>query len=110
MAIKLKIARSLVFPVKGEITLEDGAVGAFDFRLRARRLDVGEIDERFKQQGMGKADFVRPLIEGWYDVLDDDGAPVPYTAEGLDELFRLPGLAVLAFDSYLASVAAREKN
>jgi hypothetical protein len=109
MALKLKVARALVFPVKGELTLEDGSVGAFDFRLRAQRLDVEEIDARFKA-GATRGEFLAPLVQGWQDVLDEDGAPVAFSQEALADLLKIAGMATVAFNAYMACVQAREKN
>lgn len=56
--------------------------------------------------------FLAEAIDGWDDVLDADGAPVPYSADALAALLdAYPGSGLEIFRAYVAELsAARGKN
>lgn len=76
---------------------------------------VPELDEFEAAAGSGDLQRLRRMIGGavigWSDVVDEDGAEVPFSAEALDELianpFALRALAEALGDSL---TKGREKN
>ncbi len=108
MAIKLSLGNIVPVQVKGVQTAESGAVERFDFTLICKRLNEQQIDT--ETAGRTVTEFLQHVTEGWKSVLDPDGQPLPFSAEGLEELLLQPGVARLAFAGYLRVVEAREKN
>lgn len=111
MAIKIVVSDSLKFPVKGTIKDKDGSDQPFSFSLICKRLDTDEIGDRLKPENEASVpDFLVDVAEGWEGVRDEDDKPMPYSADALRQLCRIPGVAALAFRTYLAEVGAKEKN
>ncbi len=111
MAIKITISDKVGIKVKGTIQNEAGAPQPFDFNLVCTRLDADQIQLRLKDESeRNLTDFMLDVIEDWSGVKDDDDKPMPFTAENYRALCRIPGIAVLAFRTYLADVGAKEKN
>jgi hypothetical protein len=111
MAIKLTISNTVQVPVKGKIADEAGRDQPFDFTLTCKRLDAEEIKALLEGgKDVQIADALRDLTIGWKGVVDDDNTPAPYSPDGLAQLLRIPGLAMLSLTSYLKEVGAKEKN
>ena len=108
MAIKLSLGNIVPVQVKGVQTLESGAVERFEFTLVCKRLNERQIKDATESRTV--AEFLQHVTEGWKSVLDADGQPLPFSAEGLEQLLLQPGVARLAFGGYLREVEAREKN
>lgn len=108
MSIKLIVAPKVKFKVKGVFTNEAGVDQPFDFFLVCKRLDADEINDQIKNKTM--ADIVKDNAEDWSGPIDESGVAIPFSADALDALFRLPGVATLAFKAYLENNGAKEKN
>ena len=50
------------------------------------------------------------MVEDWSGVKDADDKALPYSEDKLRALCRIPGIASLAFRTYLLEVGAKEKN
>jgi hypothetical protein len=111
MAIKIAVSDTVKFEVKGFFTDEAGAKQAFGFHLVATRLPQDELRTRL-QPGSAETttEFMGSVVKDWAGVLDDANNKVPFSAEALQQLFRLPGLASLCFEAYTAEAGARAKN
>lgn len=111
MAIKITVSNKVKFKVEGKLKGESGADEAFSFTLVCRRLDVDGLDERITQGGDAKVvDFLIDVTDDWLDVKDEAGKPVAYSEDAMRELCKIPGLAVLMFQTYLREVSAKAKN
>ncbi len=111
MAIKIVISDTVGFKVKGAINDAAGVPQAFDFNLTASRLDADQIQAKLKTDSEASiTDFLADVIEGWSGVRDADDKPLAYSEDNLRALCKIPGLAGLAFRTYLAEVGAKEKN
>lgn len=110
MAIKITVSNQVAFKVRGSINDETGAAQAFDFDLIARRLGSDALQAALEDGQRKIPEFLSGVITGWRRVLDDDGAEVLFSPEGLNKLFQIPGLPALAFRQYLAEAGAKEKN
>ena len=63
--------------------------------------------------GPGQGEVITHLIDvatGWSGVKDADDKPLAYSEANLRALCKIPGIAGLAFRTYLAEVGAKEKN
>ena len=56
------------------------------------------------------ADVMVDKITGWADVADENGQPVPYSAEALRQLLDHLGLAPLVLQAYIEASGAKAKN
>ena len=111
MAIKIIISDTVGIKVKGTINDAAGTAQPFDFSLTCRRLHADEIQDKLQSESDASiADFLATLITGWSGVRDADDKPMPYSAEAFAQLCRIPGVAGMAFRTYLSEVGAKEKN
>jgi len=110
MAFKLVQRNSCQVPVKGVLKDDDGKLERFEFTLTCRRLGASELKAALDDKERSVVDFVHGLAEGWSGVTDADGNDVRFSQEALNRLLDTPGVARLAFDSYLVEQAAKEKN
>lgn len=111
MAIRIKVSSTVQFTVKGVINDERGIAQPFEFRLTCWRLSTDEY-EAATQDADGKklVDFMAPLVQSWAGVKDEEGKDIPYTEDALRELFKIPGIAQLAFATYAVEAGAKAKN
>jgi hypothetical protein len=111
MAIKIVISDTVGIKVKGNINDAAGVPQPFDFNLTCARLDADQIQHKLKSESEASiTDFLVDVIDGWSGVRDADEKPLPYNEENLLQLCKIPGVANLAFRTYLAEVGAKEKN
>lgn len=111
MAIKLVVSDTVKFQVKGVIRNAVGTDEPFNFSLICKRLKSEDIQARFRgEEELLLVDFFASITEDWAGVRDAQDAPAPYNVENLRALFQLPGIASLAFRTYMTECGAREKN
>jgi len=111
MAIKLIVSDTVKFQVKGVIRNASGTDEPFNFSLICKRLNAEEIQARFRaDEETLIVEFFAGIVEDWSGVRDAEDKPAPYNVENLRALFKLPGIAALAFRTYMAECGAREKN
>lgn len=111
MAIKITLSDTVGFKVKGSINDAAGVPQAFDFGLTCHRLDADQIQTKLKVENEATlTDFLCDVAVGWSGVRDDADKPLDYTPDNLRALCKIPGIAGLAFRTYLAEVGAKEKN
>lgn len=111
MAIKIVISNTVKFKVKGTIKDEAGVDQPFDFGLTCMRLDSDQIRNKLRDEGDASVtDFLVDVVEDWAGVKDADDKALTFTEENLRSLCRIPGVANLAFRTYLVEVGAKEKN
>ena len=110
MALKLVKRNKLPVPVKGSITGEAGEAIDFNFTLHCKRLKQDELDAELKKEGSVKP-FLFKVTEGWEDMLDEDGKPMPYSIENFEEqMNEVAGLHGVCYQAYLKAVGATAKN
>jgi hypothetical protein len=109
MSISIVVSNTVGINVKGTINNEDGQAKPFDFTLICRRMEVDEVGEALKADG-SVTDFIVGVTKDWKGVKEPDGAPVVYAEDALRRLFKIPGVARVAFNAYLAECGAKEKN
>lgn len=111
MSIKIIVADKLKFNVKGTIKNGAGVDEPFTFSLTCDRLDADAIQAALSAGDDAPiADFFVPITTDWHGVKDADDKPLPYSPEALHQLFKIPGVARIAFRTYLSEVGAKEKN
>lgn len=111
MALKIVVSKVVKFKVRGALKDESGSDQPFDFTLTCKRLLSDELGDRFGEQSTEKLiDFFRDVVHGWDGVKDEEGLALPYSQAALDELFRIPGMALLVAHTYLSEVRVKEKN
>ena len=109
MAISLTLSSKVRFKVKGSINDEAGIAQPFDFSLTCIRHDADQVQAKLESDG-SIVDFLTDVVEDWSGVRDADKAVVPYSADALRALCKIPGVARLTFNAYLVEVGAKEKN
>ena len=110
MAIKIVVSPTLKFKVRGTIKDEAGIDQPFDFHLTARRLDAEQIQAKLRDGETSVVDFMLGVVEDWSGVKDADDKALPFSEAAYRELARIPGVAQVAFRTYLLESGAKEKN
>lgn len=111
MGIKIVISNTVRFKVKGTIKDEAGTDQPFDFSLTCARLDAEQIQAKLRTDSEASVtDFLIDVVEDWAGVKDADDKALAFSEENLRALCRIPGVASLAFRTYLSEVGAKEKN
>lgn len=109
MAIKIVLSNLVKFRVRGEINDENGNKQAVDFSLTCERHPADEWPKIFVEGEKLSQGFAK-ITKDWGDVLDEKGQPVPYSAEALDQLFSIPGVAQLTYVAYVTESGVKAKN
>lgn len=113
MTYKLAISDTVHFQIK--LSLNDSGVKRdFSVWLEANRVSVETLQANIEEHGeMKVVDFQRKVcrdnITGWRDqrlVLQDDGAPAPFSPEALDLMFSVPGAVQVTHGAYLEAITA----
>ena len=111
MGIRIVIEDRVRFKVKGVIRDGNGIDQPFDFSLTCLRLDTEQIKARTSSDNdVSIVDFLADVVEDWSGVRGEDDKPTAYSEEALRTLCKIPGVAAVAFRTYLAECGAREKN
>lgn len=110
MALKLVTRNKLRVPVKGSIAGEDGKPVPFGFVLLCVRLSQTQIDEALKNKEDSVVDFLQQFTNGWEDVLDADGQPLPFDVDNFNAVLDQAGLPGVCFQAYMKEVGAVAKN
>ena len=109
MAIKLVLSALVKFSIKGEINDEKGNKQPVEFTLTCERRAADAWKEVFPEGEKLSKGFAA-ITKDWSGVLDEDGNPVPYSPEALDQLFALPGVPQLAYVAYVTESGVKAKN
>lgn len=109
MAIKITVSPRVKFYVEGTEKDEDGKDVPFKFGLLCKRTDVTAIREE-TAGNVDMVDYIVSKTETWFDVLDAEGKPIEYSADGLRQLLARPGLPFLTYSTYLRESGAKAKN
>lgn len=111
MSISIVVDGKVKFRVKGVFRNGEGVDQPFDFGLRCKRLDTDEIEALKTADGSFiYVDFMASVIEEWFDVKDDNKQAVPYTTDAWAALSKTPGVAALAWGTFMRENGAKEKN
>lgn len=112
MKFKFAIGNTVEVPVK--FSVNDGAkTSSQTVTLVCDRMSEEERKDSLKDGGLSVTDFMTKVTTGWKDqrfLLGEDDRPAEFSADALAALFSFPGLAVLAFTTYLKESGAKEKN
>lgn len=109
MAIKIVLSSLVKFRVKGELNDEKGNKQTVDFSLTCERHAADQWPSIFKEGEKLSVGFAS-ITKDWGDVQDEEGKPVPYSADALDQLFRIPGVAQLSYVAYVTESGVKAKN
>ena len=110
MAFKLVVRNKLRVLVKGSIADEKGKQVPFSFALLCKRLSQTQIQEAQENKGDLVVDFIERVTEGWEDVLDDAGQPLPFDEDNFAAVMDQAGLPGVCFQAYMKEVGATAKN
>lgn len=109
MTIKIKLSNLVKFRVKGEINDENGTKQAVDFSLTCERRPADDWKKIFVEGEKLSTGFAQ-ITKGWGDVLGEDDKPLAYSADALEQLFSIPGVAQLAYVAYVTESGVKAKN
>ena len=111
MPINIIVDNIVGITVKGVITDALGEGQPFDFFLTCKRLDADELKARLTGRTESSiTDFMIEVTSGWSGVKGEEDKTLAFSIDGLRKLLKLPGLAVVSFNAYMADVGAKEKN
>lgn len=108
MSFCIEISNIVKFTIKGAYKGADGAEKPFTFDLTADRLSAEDYADAIAGSNLG--DFLTRVITGWSGLKDADGTALEFSADALERLLKLPGMATLVFKTYSAEVVVKEKN
>lgn len=92
---------------------DGGKMRAFGFTLLGKRLPADELQRVAQDDTTTVAEFLTASLTGWRDqtlVLDESGAPAPYSVDALAAMLQLPGVAGLVFTAYLEACGTKGKR
>ena len=99
-------AADFAWPGSATIRLPTGEVWCHP--VRWTYLDDDEINRLLAISGSA---LLRRAMVGWEGIEDEDGSAIPFSAQNLDRLCKVPYWRTAAVDAYLRSVAGLpEKN
>lgn len=111
MAINIEISDTVGIKVKGSIYDAEGVAQPFDFLLTCTRLDVDQIQTKLKSESDASyTEFMLGVVHGWSGVRDAAGKLLPFSEDAYRRLCKIPGVAALAFRTYLDDAGAVAKN
>jgi hypothetical protein len=111
MSIKIVVSDTVGIKVKGTINDAAGKPQPFDFSLTCVRLDQDQIKDKVSSETDAPlVDFLVDVVEDWTGVRDEEDKPLPYSQQSLRRLLKIPGLAGMAFKTYLLEAGSKEKN
>jgi len=111
MSIKIVVSNTVAFTVKGTINDEAGIAQPFSFKLTCMRLEQEQITNKLKSESDASiTDFLVDVVEDWSGVKDADDKSLPYSEASLRQLCKISGVAMVAFQTYMAEVGAKAKN
>lgn len=109
MSLIIEVSNKVKFKVKGTLNDESGVAKPFDFSLTCIRLDADEIQTSLDSAGKIH-EFMAEVMLDWDGLRDANKALVPFSEDAVKALFKIPGMARVVFNTYLAEVGAKEKN
>lgn len=108
MSFRLIVSNTVTIPVSGSMPDAAGKPSRFSFTLRAKRLSLSElrtmtdgVDDRTAPQ------FLLDNVQGWDNVLDDDGNLVPFSRDALEQMLEILGMAGLILSAYVEACGAK---
>ncbi len=109
---KLAVADVVKVPVKFNLNTGN-KISAFAFSLACTRLDQKSLKQIVDDDNETISEVVKRIATGWQGqtlVLDADDKPAEFSADALDAMLSVPGVAPVAWTAYLKEVGAKEKN
>lgn len=71
---------------------------------RAKRLAEDLAPAAARDQERKLADLLPDVVIGWRDVVDEDGAPIPFDADALERILDLPYVRVAVMAAYVQAI------
>lgn len=110
-----KLTKSPTFwmTVAGDEQTESGRRAEFKFELKVKRITFPELSDLLKSAATeGRSDFeaVNDLVLDWRGIGNEEGEPLPYSAEALQDLMAVVGGAPVVRALLKAMPKAKEKN
>lgn len=109
---KTVVSDTVLVPVKGSLSDENGKAKKFEFSLICKRLGADEVREMIGSERLITS-IMSEVTTGWKDqrlVLEDDGTPAEFCEEALSALLDIPNIALLCYVAYQKESGAKEKN
>lgn len=91
------------FRVLFELMPKDESASAVDAMEVAMRSGAVAVEEQERAQ------LVR-VVKGWDDVIGDDGEPVVFSAEALDQALRFPWFRSAVTEAYVRSISGEAQR
>lgn len=113
MARKLAISDKVLVPVTVVLSNTQGRKDTFKFNLVCDRLDTETLAARLTDTTVSTIGLLKEVVTGWDGqklVIEEDGTPASFSAEALEDLLSVAGVANLCTRAYVAEVTAKEKN
>jgi hypothetical protein len=110
MAIKIVLSDKFKLKVQGTYKNESGLDAPFDFTLTCKRMSADDIKTTLESSEQSMVDFIAGVATDWSGVKGADDQALPYSEDNYKALCNIPGVALLAFRTYLEEVGAKAKN
>lgn len=110
----LKKVVTYFWPVKFEVPQSGGTHKKETLNIEFKRIPQSEIKKLLEGEADKPAtdvEFSKAVVVGWKDVQDEDGSPIEFSSESLQQILEVPMVAKSVVSSYLESIAgSKVKN
>lgn len=111
---KLKKTNTFSWPVRIKVPQDGGTFGVSEIALQFEQLPQEAFNDLVKAADMDfNAELLRKTVRGWEKVCEEDGTPIPFSDEALEQLLSIPWARNAAAEAYMEAVSgnrAKRKN
>lgn len=107
--LKLIVSDKVLVDVRGALRDEEGVERAFDFGLVMRRDPQDELLSA-ERDDVPLKEFIVSRASDWRKVCGEDGRPLPFTREHLDELLAIAGMRAFIYRCYLEAISPKARR
>jgi hypothetical protein len=89
----MELSPAYFAPVRITLLDADGILQEHVFDMQFVRFTQSEVDEFVSAKDLSTEDACKQVVRNWRHVMDAQGLAVPFSADNLDKLLKIPGMA-----------------
>jgi hypothetical protein len=90
-------------PVRISLLDADGALQEHVFDVQFVRFTQSQVEEFVNAKDLSTEDACKQVVRNWRHVVDAQGLSVPFSADNLDKLLKIPGMAAGVLQGFVRS-------
>lgn len=90
-------------PVRITLLDADGALQEHVFDMQFVRFTQSQIDAFVNAKDISAEDACKQVVRNWRHVVDAQGLAVPFSADNLDRLLKIPAIAAAVLQAFVRS-------